>query len=133
MREEVVNLLLNLGNYQVSQNEIVTVDPSDFGNQAITSACEFGREKIVDLLLAHEKVDATNNGHDSALQIACMEGHFEIVKKLLKWYEDKKIKNAEYGNNFYSWGYLNAIKMTVKRKHENILKLLLEDERTIST
>jgi ankyrin repeat protein len=87
---EVVKLLLTLEKYSFSENdqeELVTVDPSDFNNGAISNAAENGHENVVDLLLADERVDATNSGSHTAFFNACVGGHVNILKKILNWYE----------------------------------------------
>ena len=68
----MVKLLLALKDYfskNDQEEELVTVDPSDSNNGAISNAADNGHENMVDLLLADKRVDATDGGHHNAFSM----------------------------------------------------------------
>jgi ankyrin repeat protein len=70
------------------------------GSTALMWACANGHEKVVDVLLKHGvRLDARNNAHKNAMELAVDGGHKEVVKKLKKaaeyeWYHANKREAA---------------------------------------
>jgi ankyrin repeat protein len=126
--DKIVELLLHFGNTKVGDaiNSGVDVNIKDAdGETALINACEFGREKVVELLLKHKDVDVNivNNYGNSALIKSMFSGHFNIVNLLLQRSEiDVNIKNM-YTDN--------ALIISADRGYDKIVELLLHLGRDV--
>lgn len=115
--DKIVELLLHFGNTKVGGVDVNIKDAD--GETALINACEFGREKVVELLLKHKDVDVNivNNYGNSALIKSMFSGHFNIVHLLLQRSEiDVNIKNM-YTDN--------ALIISADRGYDKIVELLL--------
>lgn len=131
------------------RSELIT--DSELKNTRFQKACHEGLTNIVKMFLSDKDVDPSNL-NDNALRVASMKGHVDVVKLLLS------LKRVNLGaDNNYAFkiaiknGYLEIVKIIIQlmpknvkwyfsadiiynacmTKNEEIVKLLLSDERTI--
>ena len=93
------------------------LDPSEQNNEAIIWASEYGRVKVVELLLKDKRVDPSAQDN-KAIIWASLRGHVQVVKLLLK---DPRVDPSAKNNR--------AIKLASGNGHVDVVELLLKDKR----
>ncbi|MEI0604574.1 ankyrin repeat domain-containing protein [Brachyspira alvinipulli] len=91
--------------YSLTQDEETFLDAAIFGDEDVI-------EKI---LKKNININIQDDVGNTALILACMEGHIEVVKLLVKANADKSIVN-KYGNN--------ALFYAKKKNYPDIVKLI---------
>uniref|UniRef100_A0A6C0ED74 Uncharacterized protein n=1 Tax=viral metagenome TaxID=1070528 RepID=A0A6C0ED74_9ZZZZ len=111
--KEALIILLNKDAY-------IKLKKDDFGRTALFYAIKYNNLEIVKILVKNgaETTIIDNNG-DSYLALACHNGNTEIVKILLENGASSVINEADIGG-------LTPLLYATKRKHFDIIKLLVE-------